>query len=163
MFIYQHLISKISFVRKNRNKREIWFYCSLWERQKNSKKQNQTKQKKNRNKRNMCTILANKEKKMQLKSHKATTDPISHKNFCKSSSQMDGWQMRNGILLPKLFWPTVRKKNVLVIEKNFGNLRLKAENLTCSWRFFISNKSEQLKSISEKWLGFRSMQEKLEK
>ena len=38
----------------------------------------------------MCTILANKEKKMQLKSHKATTDPISHKNFCKSSSQMDG-------------------------------------------------------------------------
>ena len=46
--------------------------------------------KKNRNKRNMCTILANKEKKMQLKSHKATTDPISHKNFCKSSSQMDG-------------------------------------------------------------------------
>ena len=25
----------------------------------------------------------------------------------------------NGILLPKLFWPTVRKKNVLVIEKNF--------------------------------------------
>ena len=27
----------------------------------------------------MCTILANKEKKMQLKSHKATTDPISHK------------------------------------------------------------------------------------
>ena len=63
MFIYQHLISKISFVRKNRNKREIWFYCSLWERQKNSKKQNQTKQKKNRNKRNMCTILANKEKK----------------------------------------------------------------------------------------------------
>ena len=25
----------------------------------------------------------------------------------------------NGILLPKLFGPTVRKKNVLVIEKNF--------------------------------------------
>ena len=33
-----------------------------------------------------------------------------------------------GILLPKLFWPTVRKI-VLVIEKNFWNLRLKAENL----------------------------------
>ena len=27
--------------------------------------------------------------------------------------------LRNGILLPKLFWPTVRKKNVHVIEKNF--------------------------------------------
>ena len=29
----------------------------------------------------------------------------------------------NGILLPKLFWPTVRKI-VLLIEKNFWNLRL---------------------------------------
>ena len=35
---------------------------------------------------------------------------------------------RNGILLPKLFWPTVRK-NVLVFEKNFCNSKLKAENL----------------------------------
>ena len=33
----------------------------------------------------------------------------------------------NGILLPKLFLPTVRK-HVLVIEKNFWNSRLKAEN-----------------------------------
>ena len=31
----------------------------------------------------------------------------------------------NGILLPKLFWPTVRKI-VLVIEKNFWNSRLKS-------------------------------------
>jgi hypothetical protein len=37
-----------------------------------------------------------------------------------------------GILLPKLFWPTVRK-NVLVIEKNFWNLRLKVENLQTFW------------------------------
>ena len=34
----------------------------------------------------------------------------------------------NGILLTNLFWPTVRKI-VLVIEKNFWNLRLKAEIL----------------------------------
>ena len=33
----------------------------------------------------------------------------------------------NGILLSKLFWPTVRKI-VLVVEKNFWNSRLKAEN-----------------------------------
>ena len=39
---------------------------------------------------------------------------------------------RNGILLPKLFWPTVRKI-VLVIEKNFWNSRLKAENLQKFW------------------------------
>ena len=38
----------------------------------------------------------------------------------------------HGILLPKLFWPTVRKI-VLVIEKNFWNSRLKAENLQISW------------------------------
>ena len=34
---------------------------------------------------------------------------------------------KNGILLPKLFWPIVRKKNVLVIEKVrtiFGNRML---------------------------------------
>ena len=34
----------------------------------------------------------------------------------------------NGILLPKFFWPTVRKI-VLVIEKNFWNSRLNAKNL----------------------------------
>ena len=39
---------------------------------------------------------------------------------------------RNGILLPKLFWPTARK-NVLVIEKNFWNSRLKAENSQNFW------------------------------
>ena len=37
------------------------------------------------------------------------------------------------ILLPKLFWPTVRKKNVLVIKKNFWNSKLKAKNLQILW------------------------------
>ena len=41
----------------------------------------------------------------------------------------------NGILLPKLFWPTVRKKIVLVIEKNFWNSRLKPENLQKFWDY----------------------------
>ena len=73
----------------------------------------------------------------------------------------------NGILLPKLFWPTVRKKN-LVIKKTFEAegreftkfLRsleqfvhtVKGQNncwyqkafLTCFWRFLRSNKFEQL-------------------
>ena len=40
--------------------------------------------------------------------------------------------LSNGILLPKLFWPTVRKI-VLVIEKNFWNSRLKAKNLQNFW------------------------------
>ena len=40
--------------------------------------------------------------------------------------------LKNGILLPELFWPTLRK-NVLVIEKNFWNSRLKAENLQNFW------------------------------
>ena len=38
----------------------------------------------------------------------------------------------NGILLPKLFWPTARK-NVLVIKKNFWNSRLKAKNWQNFW------------------------------
>ena len=35
--------------------------------------------------------------------------------------------------------------------------------LTCSWRFLISHKLEQLQFKLEKKLGFRNMQEKLEK
>ena len=42
----------------------------------------------------------------------------------------------NGILLPKLFWPSVRKK-ILVIEKNVWNLRLKAENFQKFWKKFF--------------------------
>ena len=38
-----------------------------------------------------------------------------------------------GILFPKLFWPNVRKKTVLVIKTIFWNLRLKAENLKNLW------------------------------
>ena len=41
-------------------------------------------------------------------------------------------ETEKGILLPKLFWPTV---SALVIEKNFWNSRLKAKNLAI---FFIS-------------------------
>ena len=40
-----------------------------------------------------------------------------------------GW---NGILFPKLFWPSV-KKNPLLIKKIFWNSKLKAENLQKSW------------------------------
>ena len=43
-----------------------------------------------------------------------------HNHFCLWMSTLKN---RNGILLPKLFWPTV-KKNVLLIKKNFGNSRL---------------------------------------
>ena len=32
-----------------------------------------------------------------------------------------------------IIWPTARKKNVLVIEKNFWNSRLKAKNLQNNW------------------------------
>ena len=39
---------------------------------------------------------------------------------------------RNGILLPKMFWPNVRKI-VLVFEKKICNSRLKAENLQKFW------------------------------
>ena len=58
----------------------------------------------------------------------------------------------NGILLPKLFWPTV-KKNVLVIKKNIWNSRLRAriwkKIVTCSWRFLLSNKLEKNIGILE--------------
>ena len=84
-----------------------------------------------------------------------------------------------GILLPKLFWPTVRKncssdgEKLLKFEaegrefakflrsleqfiqtvkgqKNLGNNAF----LTCSWRFLISNKLEQLEFKLEKIIGF---------
>ena len=40
----------------------------------------------------------------------------------------DSIKQNYGIFFQKLFWTTVRK-NILVIEKNFWNSRLKAENL----------------------------------
>ena len=80
------------------------------------------------------------------------------------------WIDNNGILSPKLFWPTVRKnccsdrKKLLKFEaegREFAKVLrsleqfvqiVKAQNnfwqqnafLTCSWRFLISNKLEQL-------------------
>ena len=88
----------------------------------------------------------------------------------------------SGILLSKLFWPNVRKNCSGVREKNLkfeaesqdfakmlrsleqfiqtvkgqNNFGLQNALLTCYWRFLTSNKLEQL-------LGFRNIQEKLEK
>ena len=47
-----------------------------------------------------------------------------------------GWTTRisNDILLPKLFWPTLRKI-VLVIEKIFWNWRMNTENLHKIWDY----------------------------
>ena len=96
---------------------------------------------------------------------------------------------KNGILLPKLFWPTVRKNCSSDQEKlwkfkaegrEFANFlrsleqfiqTVKGQNnfwwqnvfLTCSWRFLRPNKLEQLQLKLEKILGFKNMQEKLEK
>ena len=68
-----------------------------------------------------------------------------------------------------LLWEKVE----LVVEKNLWDSRLnnlfKQWNvrtilLTCSWRFLMSNKLEQLefRKFGKKILGFRNMQEKLE-
>ena len=50
---------------------------------------------------------------------------VSHQCSCMICSN-------NGILLQKLFWPTVRK-NCSSDRENFWNLRLKAENLQNFW------------------------------
>ena len=86
---------------------------------------------------------------------------------------------RNGILLPKLFWPTVRKKwtrdweKLLKFEaegqefakilRKLGTIYSNSERseqflvtecfLTCSWRFLISDKLEQLEFKLEKNIG----------
>ena len=84
-----------------------------------------------------------------------------------------------GILLPNLFWPTVRK-NCSSDRENFWNSRLKAENfqnfwdhlnnlfkqwkvrttsgnrmlfLICSWRFLRSKRLEHLLFKLEKMIG----------
>ena len=44
-----------------------------------------------------------------------------------------------------------------------NNFWLQNAFLTCSWRFLRNNKLEQLEFKLEKLLGFRNMQEKLEK
>ena len=48
-----------------------------------------------------------------------------------------------GVLLPKLFWHTVRNTIVLVIEKNFWNSRLNAENF---WNFW-----DHLNNLFKQW------------
>ena len=79
---------------------------------------------------------------------------------------------RTGILLPKLFWPTVKfffckfSAFSLEFQKFFSITRtiyqtVKGQNnfwsqnafLTCSWRFLISNKLEQLDFKLEKIIG----------
>jgi hypothetical protein len=52
---------------------------------------------------------------------------------------------------------------VLNISENSSDIQVKYSTGHCSWRFLISNKLEQLEIILEKLLGFRNMQEKLEK
>ena len=68
----------------------------------------------------------------------------------KSKQYLHQW-VRNDILLPKLFWPTVRKNCSRDREKL---LKVKAEGRefakTCSWRFLRSNKLEQLEFKLEK-------------
>ena len=65
--------------------------------------------------------------------------------------------IKNGILLPKLFWPTVThwEKIVLVIEKNFWNSRLKAKNLQDFWDQ-LNNlfKQWKVRTISGNWMLF---------
>ena len=72
----------------------------------------------------------------------------------------------NGIFLPKLFWPIVRK---IVIEKNFWNSTLKAKNLQkteCFYNLFLEVSHiywiGTIRLQIGKILGFRNMQEKLE-
>ena len=53
--------------------------------------------------------------------------------FLKQTLQLWSYtDMRNGILLPTLFWPTVRKK-CFSDRGNFLNSRLKAKNLQNFW------------------------------
>ena len=94
----------------------------------------------------------------------------------------------NGILLPKLFWPTVRKncssdwEKLLIFDaegQEFAKIlksleqlmqTVKGQNifwqqnafLICSWRFLICNNLGQLEFKLKKILGFRNMQENLE-
>ena len=52
---------------------------------------------------------------------------LKHLTFSNLIDNLIVMNLSNGILLPKLLLPTLKKK-VLVIEKNFWNLRLNAEN-----------------------------------
>ena len=81
-------------------------------------------------------------------------------------------------MLPKLFWPTGRKncssdlkfKAEVQEFAKFWDPRTIYSNcessqnaiLTCAWRFFISNKLEQIEFKLDKTLRFRKVQEELE-
>ena len=111
----------------------------------------------------------------QLPSFNREDSTISHASTIAENESDIEW-IRNGVLFPKLFWPTVRKKCSSYREKL---LKFKAESqectkflrsleqfiqtvkgqntfwqqnafLTCSWRFLRSNKLEQLEFKSEK-------------
>ena len=101
-------------------------------------------------------------------------------HLCKATGFILTTSGKTGILLPELFWPTVRKKNsscqniflkleaegreftnflrsleqFIQIVKDQNNFWLKNALLTRSWRFLISNKLEQqLEFILEKIIG----------
>jgi hypothetical protein len=113
---------------------------------------------------------------------------LTNKNFPKHKL----FSENNGILLPRFFWPTVRKNCSSYWEKlskfkdegrEFAKFlrsqeqfvrTVKEQNkflvtecfLTCSWRFLRSSKLKQkleFKLEKKYYLGFRNMQEKLEK
>ena len=90
------------------------------------------------------------------------------------------WKRDNGILLPKLFWPIVRKNCPSNLEKKlkfeaevqeFAKILRSLEKfietvtgqnnywfqnvifLNCSWRFLISSKLEKLEFKSEKTIA----------
>ena len=67
-----------------------------------------------------------------LLQHEIEYGNIYIKQHCKNSKHEHWTQFSIVILLPKLFWPTVRKI-ILVIEKIFWNSRLKAKNLQIFW------------------------------
>ena len=86
-------------------------------------------------------------------------------------------QVKKAFCYQKLFWPFTVWINCSSDWEKFWNSRLKVENLkrsekilvtecflTCFRRFLISNKLEELEfKLEKKILGFRNMQEKLEK
>ena len=71
---------------------------------------------------------------------------------------------RNGILLPKLFWPIVRKNCSSDREKllKFETEGWEFAKILRSLEQFIQTVKGQ-NNFGKKWLGFRNMQEKLEK
>ena len=57
--------------------------------------------------------------------------------LCRKICQIFCWDGKNGILLPKLFWPTVRK-NCFSDREKLLNSRLKAKNLQYFWDHYYN-------------------------